>query len=81
MSKRKPLPYSASQAIDQALMANSQAVRALIPLVRGESLSAEERMRRLAEAVHQVHESTLALMSIRVMEPAQGMVNPGITLR
>jgi len=63
--RRKPLPYAAAQLIDAALMANSDAVRALMPVVRGEGLSREELYRRLAEAIHAIHESTEALREAR----------------
>ena len=63
--RRKPLPYAAVQLIDAALMANTDAVRALMPVVRGEGLSREELYRRLAEAIHCIHESTDALREAR----------------
>jgi hypothetical protein len=65
MVRRRPLPYAASQLVDQALMENSDAIRALLPLVRGENVSPEERMRLLAEAIHRIHESTAALREAR----------------
>jgi hypothetical protein len=65
MARRKPLPYAASQLVDEALMQNSDAVRALMPLINGKELSPEEHMRLLAKAIHHLHESTLALKEAR----------------
>lgn len=55
--RRKPLPYAASAEVDAALMANSDAVRSLLVLVR-EEVDPQEQMRRLAEAIHRIHESS-----------------------
>lgn len=67
MAKRRPLPYAAQMLVDQALMENADAMRALLPLVRGEALSPEEKMRLVAEAVHRLHESTAALREARLI--------------
>ena len=70
-ARRKPLPYVAGQLVDQAIMENSDAIRALLPLVRGEELSPEEHMRLLAEAVHRIYSSTLALKEARTVNGSE----------
>lgn len=61
--RRKPLPYAAGIRIDNALMENSNAVRDLMVVISG-GLSSEEVLRRVASAVHHVHESTIALQDV-----------------
>jgi len=68
MKRRKPLPYHASQAVDAAIMENACAVKALLPLVNGNVVSAEERYRLIGQAVHHIHMSTAALKEIRMEE-------------
>lgn len=58
MSKKKPLPYAARWAVEQAIAANSEAIHALEPLIEGRLVTPEESMRRLAKAVHNIHSST-----------------------
>jgi len=65
MTKARPLPYSAGQAIDEALMGLANALRELLPLVKGSPATAEEQARRLAMAIHHIHESVGTLKTIR----------------
>ena len=68
MKRRKPLPYHASQAVDAAIMENTCAVKALLPLVNGTGITAEERYRLIGQAVHHIHMSTAHLKEIRMEE-------------
>ena len=64
MSKRKPLPYHAGQAVDEAKMAIAVAIRELSPLIKGNT-TAEDRISRTAQALHNLHLAKEALLSIR----------------
>ena len=64
MSKRRPVGYAAGALIDAALMANSQALRALRPLMDGREKTTEERYRLIGLAIHEIHESSAALREI-----------------
>ena len=66
MAKRKPLPYAAASLVDAALMENTSAVRALMPIVNGQELSREEFYRLLAKAIHHLHQSTESLREARM---------------
>ncbi len=61
MTKPKPLPYKAGQLIDAALMENKSALNSLLPLVDNKPIPAEEKVGRVAQAIHHIHESSSAL--------------------
>ena len=69
--RRKPLPYASVELIDKALMANADAVRALLPLVRGTILDPAEKMGKLGEVIHQIHESTSYLKEAKAIQPEE----------
>jgi hypothetical protein len=66
MARRKPLPYHASMAVDEAVMHNTDAVRSLLPLVNGQAREAGEIYRLIGKAVYHVEQSTSALREIRM---------------
>lgn len=73
MTKRKPLPYHVSYAIDKALCENSQAVQALLTVMNAQTTT-EERYRLIGKAIHHIHESTSALKDARLtpsLEPVE----------
>jgi hypothetical protein len=75
VARRKPLPYSASQAVDEAIMANSQAAHCLRPFIQSAEMNGEERIRRVAEALNHIYDSSTALRSIRI-EVLKGCLPP-----
>jgi len=64
-SRRKPLPYHASEAIDQALMELSDARRAVMALLAERPLSQEERYRLLGVVMHNLHEADAWLKTVK----------------
>lgn len=68
MAKRKPLPYAAAQLIDDALMANAEAQRALRTVVDKQTTQ-PELYRLLAKAVIELNKSSAALKEARNIEP------------
>lgn len=64
MSKRKPLPYHAGHAIDDAIIENGQALKALETIINGAN-SREELYRLIAKAVSHIGRSTDELKSIQ----------------
>jgi len=65
MTKRKPLPYAAGQSIDDALMAISEALRTLKPIIDGKEMTTTEIYRRVGLAIHHMHETTQSLHEIK----------------
>lgn len=65
MAKRKPLPYHASQAVDDARIEATNAVNALAPLLDGEPVSRDELYRRIGKSVYHIQRLIRSLNSIR----------------
>jgi hypothetical protein len=66
MAKRKPLPYHASQAIDEARMELSDATRLIVSLMDSrDPIDPMERYRRLGLAIDRLHRASAALKEIR----------------
>jgi hypothetical protein len=64
-SKRRPLPYHASMALDDAKMESTLAIKSLLPLVDGNSITAEEKYRRIAKAIYHIQQSIFQLDQIK----------------
>lgn len=60
MGRSKPLPYRAADCIDRATVNISSAKRNIMATV-DEPMTNEERFRRLAQVVNQLHEALAAL--------------------
>lgn len=71
MTRRKPLPYAAGQSIDDALMAISEALRTLKPIIEGKEMTNTEIYRRTGLAIHQLHETIENLREIKGENPHQ----------
>lgn len=56
------------RSVNRVEMENSCAVKALLPMVNGNQVSAEERYRLIGQAVHHIHQSTSHLKDIRKEE-------------
>lgn len=69
MTRRKPLPYAAMQAIDDAIMTVSEALRTLRPIIDGKELTNTEIYRRTGLAIHLLHETTKTLQEINANSP------------
>lgn len=65
MTKRKAIPYAAGQLIDDALMAISEALRTLKPILSGQEMTTTEIYRRTGLAIHYLHETTEYLREIK----------------
>ncbi len=65
MTKRKPLPYAATAAVDDALMLLADARRALLPLVKGDHMPPEDAARRPGQALLNIQEASARLREIK----------------
>jgi hypothetical protein len=68
MTRRKPIPYFVGQCVDDALMSNTTALRALKDAIRNNSLTDPEILRRLAQAVDAIHSANQALQAAKSPE-------------
>ena len=64
MTKARVWPNNAAAARDDALMAASDGLRALMPLIEGKPVTNEEQVRRLALAVISFHKVINRLQSV-----------------
>lgn len=65
--KRKRLPYAVNGLLDEGLMANAEALRALVPILERE-LDRQEHDRRIGRAVHEIHKNDKALREIKSIQ-------------
>lgn len=70
--RRKPLPYTAALAIDNALMELSDAIRIITPLIRGQVLDPVEKAERLAQIVQHIYKAVMSLKEARAARPENG---------
>jgi hypothetical protein len=68
MTKRKRLPYAATGLLDEALMANAEALRALAPLLEGTRMDALDLAVRIGRAVHAIHTNDRAIREIAAIQ-------------
>jgi hypothetical protein len=66
--RRKPLPYAFKGCLEDALDANDDAIRALLPIAQGKTTGAPEVYQRVAQAVHCIHEAISHLKEIKIEE-------------
>jgi hypothetical protein len=65
MTRRKPLPYAATWMVDQSIMADTEALRALKPIVSDERMTNLEMLRRVGMAIGEIHEAIDYLREIK----------------
>ncbi len=69
--RRRPLPYTASFAIDNALMELSDAIKVITPLIRGQVLDPVEKAERLAQIVQHIYKAVMSLKEARTARPGE----------
>jgi hypothetical protein len=68
MSKRRRLPYAANGLLDEARMANADALQALGPLIEGKKLDALDQAMRITRVVHAIHTNDRVLREIETIQ-------------
>lgn len=69
--RRKPLPYTASFAIDNALMELNDAIKVITPLIYGKVLDPVEKAERLGQIVQHIYRAVLSLKEARAARPGE----------